>query len=117
MAMQREYDENQIRPSHPKIRSRLIIDIVPELRRRIKVAAAQNDLSVQEYVGRILDQAVPPEPEPGQRQRRPVSRAAIDELLQFREELKRAHPGLVFEDSVETLRQIREERTRQLEGL
>src|SRR2546425_3428086 len=66
MAMQQQYDDDHTR--HSKKRSRLIIDIVPELRRRIKVAAAQNDLSVQEYVGRILDQAVPPEVNPGQRQ-------------------------------------------------
>lgn len=113
MAMQQQYDDDQT--SHPKKRSRLIIDIVPELRRRIKVAAAQNDLSVQEYVGRILDQVVPPEVSPGQRQYKPLNRAAIDKLLQTREAIIRAHPGLVFEDSVETLRQIREERTRELE--
>ncbi len=29
----------------------------------------------------------------------------------------RAHPGQIFEDSVEILRQIREERTRELEQL
>lgn len=113
MAMQQQYDDDQT--SHPKKRSRLIIDIVPELRRRIKVAAAQNDLSVQEYVGRILDQVVPPEVSPVQRQYKSLNRAAVEELLRFREEISRAHPGQVFEDSVETLRQIREERTRELE--
>ena len=113
--MQRAYDDDQTRTNPPQVRSRLIIEIVPELRRRIEVAAAKNDLSVQEYVQHILDQAVPPEPDSTERQRRPLSRAAVDKLLQFREELMRAHPGLVFEDSVETLRQIREERMQQLE--
>ena len=42
-------------------RSRITIDISPELRRRIKVAASQNDLSISEYLGRILEQAVPDE--------------------------------------------------------
>jgi hypothetical protein len=113
MAMQHHYDDDQT--NRPKKRTRLIIDIVPELRRRIKIAAAENDLSVQEYVGRILDQAVPPEKNPTQRQHRPINRAAVDDLLKYREEIKRAHPGQIFEDSVEVLRQIREERTRELE--
>jgi hypothetical protein len=113
MAMQHHYDDDQA--NRPKKRTRLIIDIVPELRRRIKIAAAENDLSVQEYVGRILDQAVPPEKNPTQRQHRPINRAAVDDLLKYREEIKRAHPGQIFEDSVEVLRQIREERTRELE--
>src|SRR6266700_2054013 len=42
-------------------RPRLMIDISPELRRRIKIAAAQNDLSVREYIERILEQTVPGE--------------------------------------------------------
>src|SRR5229473_2257653 len=113
--MATQHDHYNDQANRPKKRSRLIIDIVPELRRRIKVAAAQNDLSVQEYVGRILDQVVPPEVSSGQRQYKPLNRAAVDELLGFREEIMRAHPGQVFEDSVETLRQIREERTRELE--
>ncbi len=50
-----------------------------------------------------------------QRQHKPLNHTAVDELLLFREEIMRAHPGLVFEDSVETLRKIREERTRELE--
>ena len=113
MVMQQQYDDDHM--SHSKKRLRLIIDTVPELRRRIKVAAAQNDLSIQEYVGRILDQVVPPEVSPMQRKYKPLNRAAVDELLRFREEIMRAHPGQVFEDSVETLRQLREERTRELE--
>lgn len=97
-------------------RSRLMVDISPELRRRIKVAAAQSDLSMRHYVERILEQAVPQEasvtPE-----RRHLTPEAVQELLQVREEIMRAHPGQVFEDSAETLRQIREERSRHLAEL
>ena len=42
-------------------------------------------------------------------------RAAVEELKHYREAIRRAHPGQVFEDSVELLRQAREERTRELE--
>jgi hypothetical protein len=101
--------------SRPKKRSRLIIDIVPELRRRIKIAAAENDLSVQEYVGRILEQAVPPERNSVQRQYGRLDRAAVDKLLQTHETIMRAHPGQVFEDSSELIHQAHEERSRELE--
>lgn len=106
MAM-RQYDDDQT--------DDILIHLVPELRRRIKIAAAQSNLSVQEYIERILEQTVPPEGNFAQIHTGRLNRAAVDELLRFREELKRAHPGQVFEDSVETLRQIREERTRELE--
>lgn len=113
MAIQDHHESEQA--ALPKVRSRLIVDITPELRRRIRVAAAQNDLSIQDYVGRILDQVVPAEVVPERAEHGPINRAAVEELLRHREEFKRAHPGLVIEDSVEALRQIREERTRQLE--
>ena len=101
----------------PGKRPRLIIDISPELRRRIKIAAAQKDLSIREYVEDILDQAVPPEKSLlEKRERGRLNSAAIDDLLKTREEIMRAHPGQVF-DSVETLRQLREERLKELEQL
>ena len=113
MSMQEgQYDQGT---NHPKKRTRLIIDIVPELRRRIKIAAAENDLSLQEYVGRILDQAVPPERSSSQRQYGHLDRIAVDRLLQTREAIMHAHPGQVFEDSSELLYQAREERSKELE--
>jgi len=39
-------------------RARLSIDVTPELRRRLKVAAATRDLSVREYVETILRQVL-----------------------------------------------------------
>lgn len=39
-------------------RARLSIDVTPELRRRIKVAAATREISVREYVETILRQAL-----------------------------------------------------------
>ncbi len=115
MTMQSQYSNNQKR--HPGKRPRLMIDISPELRRRIKVAAAQKDLSVNEYVGRILEEAVPPETNFFlKRERGQLNSAAIEDLLKTREEIMRAHPGQVF-DSVETLHQLREERLKELEQL
>ncbi len=92
-----------------------IIKIVPELRRRIKIAAAQSNLSEQEYIEHILEQTIPSETNFAQRRTGRLNRAAVDDLLRYREEIRRAHPGQVFEDSVELLRQAREERMRELE--
>jgi hypothetical protein len=115
MAMQSQYNDDHNR--HPGKRPRLMIDISPELRRRIKIAAAQKDLSIREYVEDILDQTVPPEKSLlEKRERGRLNSGAIDALLKTREEIMRAHPGQVF-DSVETLHQLREERIKELEEL
>jgi len=115
MAMQSQ-DSND-RNRLPGKRPRLMIDISPELRRRIKVAAAQKDRSIREYIEDILEHAVPPETSfLEKRERGQLNSAAIEDLLKTREEIMRAHPGQVF-DSVETLRQIREERLKELEQL
>lgn len=106
MAIEHQYDDQ---------RDDLIINLVPELRKRIKLAASRSNLSAQEYVERILEQAVPPEPIAMQEYNGQFNRLAVDDLLRYREEIKRAHPGQVLEDSSELLYQAREERIRELE--
>jgi len=95
--------------------SDLILHIHPPLRRRLRMAAAHSHLSEEEYVGRLLEHVVPPESESRQQRSGHLNRTAVEELKHYREEIRRAHPGQVFEDSVELLRQAREERTRELE--
>ncbi len=107
MAMQHQNNGEQT--------SDLIINIHPQLRRRLMVAAAQSNLSLEEYVSRILEQVAPSETKAAQKRGGRLNWAAVEELKRYREEIKRAHPGQVFEDSVELLRQAREERTRELE--
>ena len=95
-------------------RPRLMIDISPELRRRIKIAAAQNDLSIREYIERILEQTVPGEANLPQREPRRVTQEAIDRLRQVREQIRQKHPDTVFTDSAEIIRQMRDERSEYL---
>ena len=117
MALRKEdLDADDEQRDNAKKRSRMTIDISPELRRRIKMAALQNDLPIGEYVGRILEDNVPEEVSMAQRQHRPVTREAIERLLKFREELIQETNGQLFEDSAEILRQEREKRTRHLMG-
>jgi hypothetical protein len=117
MAQRKEDLNSTKRQSSPTPkRSRITIDITPELRRRIKVAAFQHDLSIGEYIGDILEETVPKEESITLRERRPVSPEAFERLMQFREKLIKETNGELFDDSVEVLRQQREERTRQLMG-
>lgn len=98
-------------------RARLTLDITPEMRRRIRLAAAQRDLTIREYVERILDEALPPlreleALEAVGRPLEPISRAALDQLLATREQIMR---GRRFtDDSTELLNEAREERTADL---
>lgn len=107
LAMQQHLNDDHL--------SDLILHIEPPLRRRLRLAAAQSHLSEEEYVGRLLEHVVPPESESVQQSSGPLNRAAVEELKQYREAIRHAHPGQVFEDSVELLRQAREERMRELE--
>ena len=117
MALRKEdLDDDDEQRDNAKKRSRITIDLSPELRRRIKMAALQNDLSIGEYVGRILEQNVPTEVNTSQ-QRKPMTREAIEGLRQIREQIMQERNGKLFEDSTEMIRQMREERSQELEQL
>src|SRR6185312_9474504 len=98
-------------------RTRITIDVSPELRRRIKMAATQNDLSISEYLGRILDEAVPEEENMAQEEWQPLSPDILEEIDRLHARVVRESGGYLFEDSAELIRQEREERTRYLEQL
>ena len=96
-----------------KERTRITIDVSPELRTRIKVAAAENAISISEYLSRILEESVPAQ-DTGRAQGHPVTREAIERLREIREAIMRDRQGKPFEDSTEMIRQMREERSREL---
>ncbi len=113
-------------------RSRITIDISPELRRRIKLAALQEDLSISDYLGRVLEQAVPKEVSMTQQEHHPITREAIERLKRISEKIMQDRGGKLFEDhedimehtgghlfedSTEVIRQMREERSQELEQL
>jgi predicted metal-dependent RNase len=114
MALRKEdmyYNDDQ--EARTTKRSRITIDVSPELRRRIKMAATQNDLSISEYLGRILDEAVPDEASITQ-QRHPATQKMFEDLMQVRDEILRERNGQPFEDSTEMIRQMRDERSKYL---
>ena len=92
----------------PSKRPRLMIDVSPELRRRIKIAAANQDRSLREFVVGILEDAVPHGAE-GLRGR-PVTKEMINRLEQARRRVGRRFTA----DSTDLINEARAERTAQL---
>jgi hypothetical protein len=118
MALRKEqieatYDEEN---QTMKERTRITIDISPELRQRIKLAAFQNNISISEYLGRILEDAVPREISYS-KEMKPLTREKLERVLKVREEIIAHTYGRTFDDSTELIRQMREERTRELDEL
>lgn len=105
------YEENQTM----KERTRITIDVSPELRQRIRLAAFQNDISISEYVSNILEQAVPDQETISLEKRHPIPPEFLEQLFRLREQIFRESNGHIFEDSAEAVRRMREERTKYLE--
>lgn len=99
-----------------KKRTRIMIDVSPELRRRIKLAAAREDVTIREYLERIIDKAVPTtvQDQDEETQGRLATWEAVQRLREIQETIRSAHPGVVFEDSGEAVRRMREERSEYL---
>ncbi|HXZ03856.1 MAG TPA: hypothetical protein VEH81_03430 [Ktedonobacteraceae bacterium] len=111
--LKNQNSNNHNKHSEKRKRPRMMVDINPELLRRIKIAAAQKDLSIREYVEDILDQAVPSD----KRERGRLNSVAIEDLLKTREEIMLKRQGQPFSDSTEIIRQMREERSEHLGNL
>lgn len=99
-----------------KERTRITIDINPELRQRIKLAAFQNNTSIREYLGSILEDAVPREISYS-REKKPLTREKLEQVLRVRERIIENTGGYTFDDSTEIVRQMRDERTKEQEQL
>ena len=100
-----------------KERTRITIDVSPELRQRIKLAAFHKNLSISEYLSNILEQAVPNETTIAEQARHPVPSDILDEVYRIREQVLRESKGQTFEDTSEAIRRMREERTEYIEQL
>ena len=98
-----------------KERTRITIDVSPELRKKIKVAAAENGITISEFLGRIIEESIPVR-ETESTQGHPVTLEAIERLRRLREQIFQENNGQFFEDSAELLYRQREERTKQLMG-
>ncbi len=93
-------------------RSQLIIDINPDLRHRLEMVAEQHDTSLREYIETLLERIA--SRDTNIQHRKPMSPESFQELLRLREQIKHNHPGQIFDDSTDMIREMREERSRYL---
>lgn len=103
--------------NHTMKRSRITIDLSPELRKRIKKAASEHDVSISKFLTQIIEEAVPEEEGMVIYQGHPVTREAIERLRQVRERILQDREGKPFENTNELIWQMREERSEELEQL
>ena len=100
---------------HTENETQITLQISPRLQRRIQRAIADSDQSVQEYLENVLEQTIPTEDdEADQAQRKPVSKETLAKILQASDEIMQRTRGQIFEDPVEVIRKMREERTQEL---
>jgi hypothetical protein len=91
-------------------RPRLTVDISPMLKRRLKVAAAAQDMPVSAYIARLLEQAVPAADAIAK-----VSDGAISsEMLRRAAALQAEQKAPFLEDSADLIREAREQRHAEL---
>lgn len=96
-------------------RVRLTVDISPEMRRRIKIAAARNNLTIRQYVERILEAVVPQESEPDKVELPKHGYPTMEAIQQLFATADRIMRGRVFTDSsADIIRESREERMEEL---
>ncbi|MCL5045112.1 MAG: hypothetical protein M1336_07495 [Deltaproteobacteria bacterium] len=91
-------------------RPRLTIDISPSLKRRIKVAAATEDMPVSAYIARVLEQAVPVTDTIAKGADGTITPEVIQRADALRAEQKAPFP----KDSADLIREAREQRNAQL---
>ena len=124
MVAQRNYDNYDDHDYHPtdtektKKRVRLTFDVAPELRRRIKLAALNRNMTLNEYLGQVLEEVVPVEEETmqTQRQERTLTRKTLDKVNEISQRILKERNGKPFENTTEMIRQMRDERTKYLTG-
>lgn len=96
--------------AEPK-RPRISIDVTPELRRRIRLAAARRDMSVTEFCRDVLTRHLVEDAE-GEDARRERRLEALESLKRLREQI--FGDRILETDSADLIREAREERLREL---
>jgi len=96
------------------VQQQVVINISPELYNRIEFGAQQHNQSLSDYVEDVLEQALPDE-EDSVLEARPVTPEMFEKIMAAREQIFRSTEGQQFEDTTELIRQMREERSEELD--
>ena len=107
------HDDDNIHVSNKKTkkRVRLSFNLTPDLRRRIKLAALNQNLSLSKYLGQVLEKVLPLEEDVTKARYHPVTNKTLEAVDRIRERLMQGREENFFGDSVESIRQMREERS------
>ena len=116
MTEENQYADNKYTDNQSKI-SKFRIDLSQGLQRRIRLADSQNGLSISDYVECILNEVIPEKTDIAQRERRYLTDEILQAAFVVRKQIIEHTNGKIFEDSTELIRQMREERSRELEQL
>ncbi len=92
------------------VRPRLTVDISPTLKRRIKVAAAAQDIPVSAYIARVLERTVPA----ADRVAKATDGAISSEMMRRAAALRAEQKAPFPEDSADLIREAREQRHAEL---
>jgi hypothetical protein len=113
-----DYDDhdNHVENEKTKKRVRMTFDVAPDLRRRIKLAAINRNMTLNEYLGQVLEEVVPVEEEnmQTQHQERTLTHKTLDKVNEISQRILKERNGRPFENTTEMIRQMREERTKYL---
>ncbi len=106
-------DDDNALASNEKTRKwiRLSFNVTPDLRRRIKLAALNQNLSLSKYLAKVLEKVVPFEEEITEARYHPVTNKTLEAVDRIRERLMQGREENFFGDSVESVRQMRDERS------
>ncbi len=95
----------------------IMVGMKPEVRHQLETTAAEQELSLREYIEKVLEEIALLQRKVSKEEPEPITREAYEGLLQLREQFKKNHPGVVLDDSTEIIRQMREERSQYLADL
>jgi hypothetical protein len=120
MALRREefhYEPDERRQAMDETQStrqHVTIDLSLARYNQIKTEAHQRDQSISEYIGNVLNQSLPEEVAEVQ-QPRPMSPEMLAKMMTARQQIRSNTKGHIFEDSTELIRQMRNERSEELD--
>lgn len=95
-------------------KKRITISISLERYNQIKTEAYQHNQSISEYVGEMLNQTLPAEVSMHQ-QAKHLTPEIVENMLAARKKIQQDTRGWQFEDSTELIRQMRLERSEELD--
>jgi hypothetical protein len=95
----------------------IMVGMKPEVRYQLETTAAEQELSLREYIEKVLEEIALLQQKASKEELQPITREAYEGLLRLREQFKKNHPGVVLDDSTEIIRQMREERSQYLADL